>query len=102
MNEKALYTLENNKIIEYIKSLKEDIYKEISHQYDEFLTSRIDSKKALLTLCIAYVEFAQEYKNLFILLNIRLLLSTLILNYIKHKVNIQICYICLNIFPICI
>ena len=41
----------------------------------------------------------EEYKNLFILLNIRLLLSTLILNYIKHKVNIQICYICLNIFP---
>ena len=46
--------------------IKEDIYKEIAHQYDEFLTSRIDSKKALLTLCIAYVEFAQEYKNLFI------------------------------------
>ena len=47
---------------------------EVQHQhseyqpnhYTEFITSRIDSKKALLTLCIAYVEFAQEYKNLFI------------------------------------
>ena len=46
--------------------IKEDIYKEISRQYDEFINSRIDNKKALITLCIAYVEFAQEYKNLFI------------------------------------
>ena len=46
--------------------IKSDIYKEISYQYDEFITSRVDNKKALITLCIAYVEFAQEYKNLFI------------------------------------
>ena len=58
---KPLYRIYNN-----MDEIKEDIYKEIAHQYDEFLTSRIDSKKALLTLCIAYVEFAQEYKNLFI------------------------------------
>ena len=58
---KPLYRIYNN-----MDEIKEDIYKEISHLYDEFLTSRIDSKKALLTLCIAYVEFAQEYKNLFI------------------------------------
>ena len=58
---KPLYRIYSN-----MDEIKEDIYKEISHQYDEFLTSRIDSKKALLTLCIAYVEFALEYKNLFI------------------------------------
>ncbi len=58
---KPLYRIYNN-----MEEIKEDIYKEIAHLYDEYLTSRIDSKKALLTLCIAYVEFAQEYKNLFI------------------------------------
>lgn len=58
---KPLYRIYNN-----MDEIKEDIYKEIAHLYDEYLTSRIDSKKALLTLCIAYVEFAQEYKNLFI------------------------------------
>jgi AcrR family transcriptional regulator len=46
--------------------IKSDVYKEIYHQYDEFINSRVDNKKALLTLCIAYVEFAQEYKNLFV------------------------------------
>ena len=46
--------------------IKNDTYKEILKQYDEFILSRIDSKKALLTLAIAYVEFAQNYKNLFI------------------------------------
>lgn len=58
---KPLYRIYSN-----MEEIKKDIYQEIAHQYDEFLTSRIDSKKALLTLCIAYVEFAQEYKNLFI------------------------------------
>ncbi len=58
---KPLYRIYKN-----MDEIKEDIYKEIARQYDEFLTARIDSKKALLTLCIAYVEFAQEYKNLFI------------------------------------
>ena len=45
--------------------IKEDTYKEIYRQYDVFINSRIDNKKALLTLAIAYVEFAQKYKNLF-------------------------------------
>ena len=58
---KPLYRIYNN-----MDEIKEDIYKEISRQYDEFINSRIDNKKALITLCIAYVEFAQEYKNLFI------------------------------------
>ncbi len=58
---KPLYRIYNN-----MDEIKSDIYKEISKQYDSFLTSRIDPKKVLLTLCIAYVEFAQEYKNLFI------------------------------------
>lgn len=58
---KPLYRIYKN-----MDEVKDDIYKEISRQYDEFLKSRIDSKKALLTLCIAYVEFAQDYKNLFI------------------------------------
>ena len=54
------------RIYKSMDEIKFDIYKEISRQYDEFITSRIDNKKALITLCIAYVEFAQEYKNLFI------------------------------------
>lgn len=54
------------RIYKSMDEIKKDIYDEIYRQYDEFITSRIDSKKALLTLCIAYVEFAQEYKNLFI------------------------------------
>ena len=58
---KPLYRIYKN-----MDEIKEDIYKEISRQYDEFINSRIDNKKALITLCIAYVEFAQEYKNLFI------------------------------------
>ena len=58
---KPLYRIYNN-----MDEIKEEIYKEISRQYDEFINSRIDNKKALITLCIAYVEFAQEYKNLFI------------------------------------
>jgi AcrR family transcriptional regulator len=46
--------------------IKSDVLTEIYHQYDEFINSKIDSKKALITLCIAYVEFANDYKNLFI------------------------------------
>ena len=46
--------------------IKADVLAEIYHQYDEFINSKIDSKKALITLCIAYVEFANDYKNLFV------------------------------------
>lgn len=58
---KPLYRIYNN-----MDEIKKDVLQEIYHQYDEFITSKIDHKKALLTLCIAYVEFANEYKNLFI------------------------------------
>lgn len=54
------------RIYESMDEIKKDILAEINRQYDEFITSKIDSKNALLTLCIAYVEFANEYKNLFI------------------------------------
>ncbi len=49
-----------------MEPIKEEVLKEIYKKYDKFITSRIDNKKALLTLCIAYVEFASKYKNLFV------------------------------------
>ncbi len=58
---KPLYRIYQN-----MEEIKTDIYKEIYKQYDEFITSRVDNKKALVTLCVAYVEFAKYYKNLFI------------------------------------
>jgi len=45
-----------------VKSL---VYESIYKFYDDFITSRINKDKALITLCVAYVEFAQEHKNLF-------------------------------------
>ena len=57
---KPLYRIYNN-----MDEIKIDVLIEINRQYDEFINSKIDSKKALLTLCIAYVEFANDYKNLF-------------------------------------
>lgn len=58
---KPLYRIYKN-----MDEIKVDIYKEIYKQYDEFITSRVDNKNALITLCVAYVEFAKYYKNLFI------------------------------------
>ena len=57
---KPLYRIYNN-----MDEIKKDVLIEINRQYDEFINSKIDSKKALLTLCNAYVEFANDYKNLF-------------------------------------
>lgn len=57
---KPLYRIYNN-----MDEIKKDVLIEINRQYDEFINSKIDGKKALLTLCIAYVEFANDYKNLF-------------------------------------
>ena len=57
---KPLYRIYNN-----MDEIKKDVLIEINRQYAEFINSKIDSKKALLTLCIAYVEFANDYKNLF-------------------------------------
>lgn len=45
--------------------IKDLVYENIYKFYDEFVTSRIDKDKALITLCVAYIEFAQEHKNLF-------------------------------------
>lgn len=53
------------RIYSSMDEIKEDTYKEIYRQYDGYINNKIDSKKALLTLCIAYVEFAHDYKNLF-------------------------------------
>lgn len=58
---KPLYRIYQN-----MDEIKDDIYKEIYREYDEFINSRVDNKKALITLCVAYVEFAKYYKNLFI------------------------------------
>ena len=58
---KPLYRIYKN-----MDEIKEDLYKEIYKEYDEFITSRVDNKNALVTLCVAYVEFAKYYKNLFI------------------------------------
>ncbi len=58
---KPLYRIYQN-----MDEIKKDIYEEIYKQYDEFITSRVDNKKALITLCVAYVEFAKTYKNLFV------------------------------------
>lgn len=60
MSTKPLYRM--FKGMEEVKAL---VYENIYKFYDEFVTSRIDKEKALITLCVAYVEFAQEHKNLF-------------------------------------
>ena len=48
-----------------MEEIKDLVYEDIYKFYDEFVTSRIDKEKALITLCVAYIEFAQEHKNLF-------------------------------------
>ena len=53
------------RIYENMDEIKKDVLAEIYRQYDEFINSKIDSKNAILTLCISYVEFANSYKNLF-------------------------------------
>ena len=57
---KPLYRLYNG-----MDEIKKDIYNEVYKQYDEFINKRVYNKNALVTLCVAYVEFANEYKNLF-------------------------------------
>ena len=69
---KPLYRIYNN-----MDEIKKDVLIEINRQYDEFINSKIDSKKALLTLCIAYVEFANDYKNLFCSLFLKLVIFLL-------------------------
>lgn len=45
--------------------IKNDTYNEIYKTYDEFINKRVYNKNALVTLCVAYVEFANENNNLF-------------------------------------
>ncbi len=45
--------------------LKTDVNEIIKKEYDEFIMKRVDNKNALITLCIAYIEFAQMHKNYF-------------------------------------
>ncbi len=58
---KPLYRIYNN-----MEEINKDLYKAIYHKYDAFITSRVDSKKALLSMCTAYVEFAKIYPKLFV------------------------------------
>ena len=60
MSTKPLY-----RMFEGMEEVKKLVYDQIYKFYDEFVTSRIDKDKALITLCVAYIEFAQEHKNLF-------------------------------------
>lgn len=60
MSTKPLY-----RMFEGMDEIKSLVYQNIYKYYDEFVTSRIDKDKALITLCVAYIEFAQEHKNLF-------------------------------------
>ena len=48
-----------------LNDLKKDINDIIKKEYDEFIMRRVDSKNALITVCVAYVEFAGMHKNYF-------------------------------------
>lgn len=48
-----------------LEILKEDVNTIIKKQYDEFIMKRVDNKNALITVCVAYIEFAQMHKNYF-------------------------------------
>jgi len=42
-----------------------DVNDIIKKEYDEFIMKRVDNKNALITVSVAYVEFAQMHKNYF-------------------------------------
>lgn len=48
-----------------LDDLKKDVNNIIKKEYDEFIMKRVDNKNALITLCVAYVEFAEMHKNYF-------------------------------------
>lgn len=48
-----------------LDDLKEDVNELIKKEYDEFIIKRVDSKNALITVSVAYIEFAQMHKNYF-------------------------------------
>ncbi len=48
-----------------LDDLKHDVNEIIKKEYNEFIMRRVDTKNALITLCVAYIEFAQMHKNYF-------------------------------------
>lgn len=48
-----------------LDELKNDINEIIKKEYDNFIMKRVDNKNALITVCVAYIEFAQMHKNYF-------------------------------------
>ncbi len=48
-----------------LDDLKTDVNDIIKKEYDEFIMKRVDTKNALITVCVAYIEFAQMHKNYF-------------------------------------
>ena len=48
-----------------LDDLKTDVNEIIKKEYDEFINKRVDNKNALITVCVAYVEFAGMHKNFF-------------------------------------
>ncbi len=57
---KPIYRLYNS-----LEDLKTEVNEIIKKEYDEFIQKRVDSKNALITVCVAYIEFAQMHKNYF-------------------------------------
>ena len=57
---KPIYRLYNS-----LDDLKTEVNEIIKKEYDEFIQKRVDSKNALITVCVAYIEFAQMHKNYF-------------------------------------
>ena len=48
-----------------LDELKNDVNEIIKKEYDNFIMKRVDNKNALITVCVAYIEFAQMHKNYF-------------------------------------
>ena len=53
------------RIYKSLDELKTDVNEIIKKEYDEFIMKRVDNKNALITVCVAYVEFADMHKNYF-------------------------------------
>ena len=57
---KPIYRIYNS-----LEEFKTDVNNIIKKEYDEFIMKRVDNKNALITVCVAYVEFAYMHKNYF-------------------------------------
>lgn len=53
------------RIYHSLDDLIADVNEIIKKEYDEFIMKRVDNKNALITVCVAYIEFAQMHKNYF-------------------------------------